>query len=505
MAIDKNKDKKLKETPKALVNNELGYEAFRLADGRLYDETAPEFQWPRVITTVKRMKNDSTFTAAFNVIKAMIRNVKYDVKTPLEKGEKPTEVQKEREQFIKSCMKDMPSNQTWDTFMQQTLSSEEYGFALFEKIYKVCEGREGKVPSRFNDGKLRWAKLPIRSQDSILKWEYSSDGHTLTGVEQNTSMAYNLRQMSTDRNLNIPVTIPINKLLHFIRDSNYNNPEGISAFKSSHVDWKFKVTIAELEAIGLSRDMRGMPVFELPPDYLSADASDDKKAVFQYCKDVIKNLHNNEQMGLVQPKFIDPETKQNIFGFKLEGVVGNGGKSYDTDKMLNRYENKILMTFLADVLKMGQDSVGSFSLADNKSNLLSVQIQAILKDKLEVINNDLIPQTLALNGMLPEDGIYPEICHGDLDKRDLAVLGKFIQNVVAVKAMEVDEEFSDWLREEAGAPLVNRDKPLEKEMLSGGEEDDAPSRSGDGLTTNGTGTSTEPGGADTTDSNGDNK
>lgn len=212
--------------------------------------------------------------------------------------------------------------------------------------------------------------------------------------------------------------------------------------------------------------MGGMPIIELPPEYMSTNADANKKAVYEYMKDVIRNIHANEQMGLVVPKFVDPDTKQDIFGFRLEGVSG-GGKQYDTDAIIKRYENKILMAYLADVLKIGQDSSGSYALSDNKTNLLAVGIESILKQILDVINRDLIPQTFLLNG-IDVDGEYPKIIHGDLDNRDLEKLGKFIQQTVTAGAMEVDEEFSEWCRKELGAPMPNRDKKLTLEMIGQG-------------------------------------
>jgi hypothetical protein len=162
---------------------------------------------------------------------------------------------------------------------------------------------------------------------------------------------------------------------------------------------------------------------------------------------------------------------------------------YDTVAIINNYENKILMTYLADVLKLGQDASGSFALSDNKTNLLAVGIKSVIEEILQEFNNDLIPQTLTLNGW-EDKGDFPKIVVEDLDERDLEPLGKFIQQVVSVGAMETDEDMSDFLRETIGAPPVDRTKPLKPEMVSGGGE--APSRSGDGMKTGGDGTASTP-------------
>jgi len=225
------------------------------------------------------------------------------------------------------------------------------------------------------------------------------------------------------------------------------------------------------------------------------------KAVYDFAKDAINNLHASESMGLVLPKLVDPVSKENLFGFRLESVQGSGGKSYDTESIIGRYENKILMTFLADVLKMGQDSTGSFALSDNKTNLFQVGIEAVLKETLEVINKDLIPETLKLNSMQLEDGVERlQITFDNKDDIDLDVMGKFVQQVTATGAMEVDQRLSEYLRKLMGAPNVDRTSKIEDEMIAGGS-----SKSGEGLKTVGEGTAKKVGGVNASTANKDNK
>ena len=215
--------------------------------------------------------------------------------------------------------------------------------------------------------------------------------------------------------------------------------------------------------------MNGMPMISLPPEYMSPDASEDKKAVYNYMQDVIRNLHMNEQAGLVFPRFIDPESKQDLFDFKLVSV--DGSKQFDTAKIIDRYENKILMTYLADVLKMGQDNTaGSFALSDNKTNLMAVGIEAILTQLLEVINRDLVIQTAKMNGWDISKPM-PKICFEDLDERDLDKLGAFIQRTVQVGAMETDQVLSDELRQIAKLPKADPNKKIRKELLNQANQD----------------------------------
>ncbi len=454
----------VKNVPDKVRIGEMATEGLKIADGHVYEEARAELRYPNAVRTFAEMSYDPTISAANNAIKSMIRKLEWDVKYTDE--DNPTDSQKETIDFIKQCMDDMDTS--WADFINETLSLLTFGYSVHEKVYKYRRGMDGKYTSKFSDGKLGWAKLPIRAQNTIYRWLMDDKCQTITHVEQDLSAVRNHYTAGGKIGFDeTRIKIPYKKLLHFRNDKQKGNPEGNSPLKSVYIPWKYKRKIEEYEAIGIARDMGGMPIVELPPEYMSENADDGKKAVYNYFKDVIRNIHANEQAGVIMPKFVDPESKQDVFGFRLEGVSG-GGKQYDTNAIIERYENKILMAYLADVLKLGQDASGSFALSDSKTNLLAVGIEAILKQILDVINRDLIPQTLLMNGVDISKGM-PVICHGDLDNREIEKLGKFIQQTVTSGAMEVDEEFSEWCRNLLGAPLPNRERKIKPEMIGGGD------------------------------------
>lgn len=486
MARPKNS---LNNTPSSVRMGELATTGLAQVSGFIYEESIDDLRWPNSINTFQKMEKDATIASANYAIKAMIRRINW--KMELEGNVEPNELQKTQLEFFEQCMHDMEGS--WSDFVNETLSSLIFGYSVHEKVYKTRNGRKsGSKNSRYNDGRIGWAKLPIRSQNSIYKWNFSDDGRDLLNVEQNLSLVVGGNSL-TATNIANTITIPRNKFLLFRQDTQRENPEGSSPLKSCYVPWKYKTTIEEIEAIGISRDMVGMPIIKLPPDYMSPDASEDKQAVYEWAKDTIRSIHNNEQAGLVFPKFVDPDTKTDIFEFSL--VASEGSKQFDTDTVLKRYENQILMTYLADVLKLGQDASGSFALSDNKTNLLAIGIESILTQFIEVINNDLIPQTMILNGWSMDDAI-PQLAFDDLEDRDLEVLGGFIQKTISTGAMEADENLSDFLREEAGIPRVDRSKPIKEELIGGGQ-----SKSGEGMKTAGEGTAKSPSGTATSTAN----
>lgn len=110
-----------------------------------------------------------------------------------------------------------------------------------------------------------------------------------------------------------------------------------------------------------------------------------------------------------------------------------------------------------------------------------MSIESYLKTICDVINRELIPQTLALNGWKFSDEEMPKLVYGDLDDRDLDDLGKFIQRVVSVNSISVDKTLDSALRKIAKLPAPDYDNPM--------PSNDTDSRAGDGYKTAGEGTS----------------
>lgn len=461
-----------------LVGAELGMNGVDVINGVINEDSYCELLWPNCIETFEKMWYDPAVVAANTTIKSYVRKAVYGVTV---NEANPSAEQAAQIQFIKECMDDM--DETFNDTINGMLSKLKWGFSIHEKVFKY-RNQTGKYKSDFEDGKIGWAKLPIRSQKTISQWFFDDLGRELIGVEQDLkriNTSYNTTKFGTGTVTPNTIFLPRKRFMHFRHDPENNNPEGVSPLKGCWKPWKYKEQVEMFQASGISRDLGGLPVMTMPPEYMSADADDDKKAIYEYYKGIIRNIQANEQAGLILPAFYDPDTKQPLFTFELKSV--QGGKQYDTKGIIDGYENKILMTYLADVLKLGQEASGSFALSDNKTNLLAVGIKAIVDEVLQVFNKDLIPQTLVMNGWKRSRDM-PKIVMEDLDDRDLDVLGQFIQRIYSTGAMEMDQGGSDFLREACGMPVIDRAKPLEEKLLT-----PSVSKAGEGMKTGGTGTS----------------
>jgi hypothetical protein len=469
--------------------SEMGTIGLKVSHNQILEEFRKDLAWPVCVNIYKQMSYDSTIAASLSLFEMMLERVEWRIEAPIGANE----LQNKRAEFINQCIDDM--DHSWRSFIKEVCSFLVYGFSPHEKVFRKRYYSNG---SKFNDGYVGWKKLPIRSQDTIVGWQFSDDGRDFVGIVQDLALVNNsYRLFKIAEAGNTRITIPAEKLLNFKYNAKRNNPQGNSPLKQVYVAWKFRTSIEEIEAIGISRDMGGMPVLRIPPVYMSEDATPEQKAIYEYYKSVIRNIQNNEQSGLIIPNAYDPESRMPLFDFELMGVTG--GKQYDTDKIIRRWDNKILTTLFTDFLKLGQDQVGSFALAGEKTNLMIMAVEAIISEICDVINSDLIPQTFQLNGWSETE--YPKLVACELDDVDIDAFSSAVQRIFSVNAVEMDRDVYNDIRKKV---FQLQPKPEDEEVVQERLPNNR-SRAGDGMKTAGDGTSTSPGGGDKSVSNKSNK
>jgi hypothetical protein len=74
-----------------------------------------------------------------------------------------------------------------------------------------------------------------------------------------------------------------------------NNPEGRSLLRNAYRPWYYKHRIEEIEAVGVERDLAGLPIAYLPPEYLSSSATADQIQVRNAIEQIVQTVKINEQ------------------------------------------------------------------------------------------------------------------------------------------------------------------------------------------------------------------
>lgn len=465
---------------------ETGYLGLKQAQGISQEELKKELNFPSSMITYKQMSYHSSIASALSLYEIMVGKVNWQVNAP----EKATQEELNQTKFIRECMDDM--DHTWDEFIQEVISMATYGFSLHEKVYRRRNVNSG---SKYSDNKIGWKKLPIRSQDTIEEFIFGDDGREILAVKQNLNLVDNSYGRFTKIVNGKEIIIPKNKFMLFRTGKHRGNPFGRSKLRDCYFAWKYLTQIEETEAVGIQRDLAGLPVIYIPPQYMAADATPEQKAIYEYYKAVIRNIQMNQQSGLVLPQAFDPDTKQPLF--KMDLLTAEGGKQFDTTKVKDYYKNLIYTALFADILILGQSQTGSYALGSLKTSLLGVAVETLLKEVISVINNDLIKQTYKLNGW--NTARMCSIDYDGVEDIDLESFSKAVQRYSSTGMLERDRELMNTIRNSIGVDGYPEDTPVQEDILTGNT-----SRSGDGMISPGEGTSTSVDGNNDNDNNMDN-
>jgi hypothetical protein len=385
---------------------ELGLTGVRRTSGYIDEEFLPQLRGRKAVQVFREMKdNDPVIGALLFATDRLLRQVEWRVESA---GDKPGD--KEAAEFLEQCMEDM--SHTWDDMITEILTMLPFGWSWHEIVYKRrCGPLEDSATkrSKFTDGRIGWRKIPIRSQETWLRWVFDDQG----GIQA-------MVQMSPPHYKS--VTLPVEKSLLFRTSTEKNNPEGRSFLRNSYRPWYMKKRLEEIEAIGAERDLAGLPVAKIPREYLAAPVGSDRHKMAEAFKKMVRSVRRNEQEGLILPMEYDQDTKQPLFEFELLG--GGGGRQFNIGEIIQRYEERMLMSVLADFILVGHQGVGSYSLHTDKTGLFRASMNSIAQTIADVFNNYAIPRLFKVNGWKLDQ--LPQIVPSDVDPPDLTQLGQFM-------------------------------------------------------------------------------
>jgi hypothetical protein len=446
---------------------EQGFLGLRVRNKQILEEVNAAFRYPAFIHTVREMQHNPTVGAAMGVWRTMISRVKWDVEAPSD----ATEAEKERAKVVRTMMDDM--EYSWASFIESIISYLEYGYAINEIVLRRRLKRNG---SRWNDGLVGIRKLPTRNQETICGWVFDEAGNELLRVEQDISNVENSYKFQSRKNENGKIEIDRNKFLLFSASASRGNPEGNSIYKPIYLAHKQLSLLADQELLTAAKDMQGALKITVPPRYLDPNASAEDKAVLTAFQKIIDNYASGQQRGLLVPNVIDPESKLPLFTYEL--LESKGGAKVPLEEVIKRLQNDILSAMSVDVLKLGAEGTGSFSLAQTKTSILALAIDYRLKEISEVLNSHLMRVIFEMNGW--DTSRLPKFVYGDIENISLDDLGKYLQRVKSVGLLEVDRKVLNKVREAMGVEPRPSDEEPDVEAMT---LTDDKSRSGDSFDT----------------------
>lgn len=361
-------------------------------------------------------------------------------------------------EFLEQCMGDMSSS--WTQVTNDIWTMLTFGWSWLEPVYKPRNGLKATTgdSSKYVDGRWGWRKLAHRAQESKVRWVIVS-GRILGWIQQDQEQANQY-------------FLPIMKGLLFRTQTNKNNPEGKSILRTAYRPWWFKTRMEEIEAIGIERELAGLPVVYVTPEILIDPNKADVLAAYER---LVKDIRADEQAGVVLPSVFDSEGNKLV---SLELLGGAGRRAIDVGATIERHSRHIAMSILADVILLGHEQVGSLALADQKDEMLKRALATWLTDAADVFNRYEIPRLFKLNGDFT--GELPKFVVTPPSAPKMAEIMQGLKDLAASGApLWPNPELAEWVFAQTGVPVLAEEPEDVEPIDRGTDPKNDPAKDGD--------------------------
>lgn len=422
-------DKDLELAEKVIKQAELGVVGTDIFAG-YFDEDYQEM-WQDLYTRtqlIEEMKgSDATINQILDAMKNPILSAKYFIKCEDE----------ELKQFAeRAFFKEL--NCGFKELLEQILFMLDYGFSVFEKVYK------------FVDGVRYWDKISPRLQKSIQEWRIENKGFIndrpsgITQVKRSTD--------ETDQKA-VTFEIPWERLLVFTHRRQGNNYEGKSVLRSAYIHWKIKTDLYRIAAIAAERFGVGVPFAKVKK------GTSDK--VRKELQKLLRNIRANEYGNAL----ID----ENVEEFDILMPKGSGSHQVIMSQV-EHHDKKLYDAVSAGFLNLSTGDGGSNALSKDLSSFFLNNLVYVNNHILEVLNSAL--QELVTKNF-GEVEFMPELCSSDIGSISL---DEFTNAMAAAKEKGLvtwNKHDEDKYREQAKMPALPKEDSedrktdaLEQELIA---------------------------------------
>lgn len=419
---------------------ELGQTGLKANGGVIREEWLRALQGDRGRKVLAEMRDSALIGTGLYALAMLVRRAEWRTVPADGRPEDDPDVE-----FADSLRHDM--SHSWSALIGEIMAGMPvFGWQLHEVVYKRRAGERLDSPgesSRYSDGLIGWRKLAVRSQDTLVRWDLDPKDGGIRGMWQRR----------TDGSV---VCIPIEKAALFRTTVARGNPEGRSALRTAYRPWYLAKRVEEYEAIGVERDLTGIPRFWLPEELLDPGASGTHAAARQAFEDIGKNLRNDEQATVLMPLVYDGDGNKR---YDMDLISAPGSKQIDTQPILARYGQQQLMTMLADVVLLGHEKVGTQALSSSKVDLLAASLDSWLEGMGDVWNRHLLPRVFTLNGK--PTGELPSYEASSVAPDDVAAVVDALAKLATSGApLWPSEELMEWVADKVGFPAPEPDEQM---------------------------------------------
>lgn len=398
---------------------DIVFEGFDREESRVDDVKIEDYR--------KMLDNDTTVEALYNIFTMSILAATYHIDADSnDEGEAQAEL-------VRRNLLEPPHKGGIQTpmnlFIDQSLAAIYEGFALFEKVYEV------------RDGKLVLKRLAHRDSTTLTLIRDTDGG--FGGTKQRTADVDGVYR---------EVTIPAHKCFLFTYGKSRSYLYGRSAFKPLYPRYDKKRRLEYLDSIALQADAIKPKVLRRIADGV---VTDELKRARNKALDVLGRLGKRNSVASLP------------YGYELD-VLNTEGR--DPHQSIERQNSEMARSFHASVIltatQGSASNVGSYSLSTNQKDLLQTAITGVMRLLEAHINQYLIADLIDLNFA---ERHYPEF---HFDTPDESIISAVFE---AFKLLVQKDKVSDDIAagiEESTATRLGIDLEAIKKRRQEDTEDD---------------------------------
>lgn len=400
----------------------------------------PALEGQRGLREIARMvATDDTIGAMMWAIETTLAQIRW-THEPRDNGKKSTDPKAiEAAEFANSILLDM--DHSFQDHVEEAVTMVPFGFSVSEIQFKRRDG----VDSRFTDGLYGIEGLVHCDQKATSGW----------GTKNGRAVSYKTLTTQGEKE------VPLNRALHYTIRGSSRRPAGRTLFSNIHRSWVLKNNIQDSEAIGIRRELAGLPIAKVPKEdmdkalkaKIAGDAATpDQRAAAARIQAMLlgaTKMRFNETAGMVIPS--DPYPGENgglsnIAQYEFDILTGAGQRTVDTNSAIGRYDRAIARVAMMQFLHLGDRSTGSYNLSENQSSLALKSMRALVGKIEGEWQRKALRMIWLLNGL--DLRWLPEIKTSPLTEEDLNTIGQFLDRLAS--AMD----------------LLNQEPELKKAMFS---------------------------------------
>ena len=273
----------------------------------------------------------------------------------------------------------------WNRVVRRTAMFRFHGYSV-QEITAI----------RRDDGMIGLKDIAPRPQNTIEKWDMRENGQVL-GIVQRAPLSQR------------EIYIPRSKIVYAVDDALNDSPEGLGLFRHCVESARVLKRYEQLEGWGFETDLRGTPIGRAPLQALqdmvdSGEMTDaERNQAILGMTQFIDNHIRNPKLGLLLDSMSyessdESSRPSSVKQWDLE-LLKSGGQSHaEIAEAIERKTREMARVLGVEHLLLGDNGVGSFAMARDKSHNFALIVDTTIKDLQSVYMADVVTRIFELNG-----------------------------------------------------------------------------------------------------------